>query len=130
MKVRGLNHITLATRDLQRAIPFYRDTLGLVLAHEWPQGAYFTAGDLWFCLSLDERAQPSDSYTHFAFDVDPSDFDILSQHVRNSGVQIWKENRSEGASLYFCDPDGNRLELHVGSLTTRLDAMKKELALC
>lgn len=130
MKVRGLNHITLSTCDLKRAIPFYRDTLGLVLEHEWPQGAYLTAGDLWFCLSLDVGTKPSDNYTHFAFDVDPDAFDALSQQVKNSGAQIWKENKSEGASLYFCDPDGNRLELHVGSLSSRLSAMKKELAPC
>ncbi|WP_159065009.1 hypothetical protein [Thaumasiovibrio subtropicus] len=29
-------------------------------------------------------------------------------------------NRSEGQSLYLLDPDGHKLELHVGDLNSRL----------
>jgi len=128
--IRGLNHLTLATRDLPRAITFYRDTLGLTLARDWPEGAYFEAGDLWLCLSLDPDAGQPNSYTHAAFDVAAEDFEAMAQKIRTSGARIWKDNRSEGASLYFTDPDGNQLELHVGSLVSRLDTMNKELAVC
>jgi hypothetical protein len=34
--------------------------------------------------------------------------------------RIWKQDRSEGASTYFLDPDGHKLEIHVGSLQSRL----------
>ena len=128
--IRGLNHLTLATRDLPAAIAFYRDTLGLPLAKSWAGGAYFTAGDLWLCLSLDPDAEQPRSYTHFAFDVSAEDFEPFSHKIRASGARVWKDNRSEGASLYFCDPDGNQLELHVGSLASRLETMNKELATC
>jgi hypothetical protein len=49
------------------------------------------------------------------------EFDTLAERVRRQAA-IWKDNRSEGASLYFLDPDGHRLELHVGSLASRLAA--------
>lgn len=122
-KIQGLNHLTLAVTDLERSVSFYRDVLGLELRALWQEGAYLEAGTLWLCLSVDASAsevQRSD-YTHYAFDVAAGDFDALSDRVRRQAT-VWKDNRSEGASLYFLDPDGHRLELHVGSLATRLAA--------
>ena len=37
----------------------------------------------------------------------------------------WRTNSSEGESLYILDPDGHRLELHVGSLATRLEDYRR-----
>jgi hypothetical protein len=51
--------------------------------------------------------------------VAAADFGPLAARVRGTS-RLWKENTSEGDSLYFLDPDGHRLELHVGSLDSRL----------
>lgn len=40
-------------------------------------------------------------------------------------AQAWRDNRSEGASFYFLDPDGHRLEAHVGDLASRLRACRE-----
>lgn len=119
--VRGLNHITLAVSDLDRSIAFYRDILGMRLRADWPEGAYLEAGALWLCLSRDAAARtaPHPDYSHLAFDVAEADFAPLAARVR-AAARIWRENRSEGASLYVLDPDGHRLELHVGTLASRL----------
>ncbi|WP_428391353.1 VOC family protein [Lichenicoccus sp.] len=119
--VTGLNHVTLAVGDLDRAVPFYRDVLGLQLRAIWSTGAYFEAGSLWLCLSLDEhaRSEPHPDYTHTAFSVDAKDFGPLSTRIKENAPS-WRENRSEGPSLYFLDPDGHKLEIHVGSLADRL----------
>lgn len=117
-----LNHLTLSVRDLARSISFYTDTVGLRLWASWDRGAYLTAGATWVCLSLDEhtRTEVAAEYTHVAFGCDTGEFEARSAHIRASGAVIWKDNRSEGDSLYFLDPDGHKLELHVGDLPTRL----------
>ncbi len=123
--IRGLNHLTLAVRDVDRAVAFYRDVLQFDVAKTWPDGAYLTAGTLWLCLSRDPRTReaPHPDYTHAAFDVAADAFPQVCDRVRASGAPIWKDNRSEGESLYFLDPDGHKLEIHVGTLKSRLAAM-------
>ena len=124
--IRGLNHLTLAVRDVGRAVAFYRDVLGFHVAKTWPEGAYLTAGPLWLCLSHDPetRSAPHPDYTHVALDVAAEDFAAVADRITGSQATIWKDNRSEGESLYFLDPDGHKLELHVGTLESRLAAME------
>lgn len=127
MPLRGINHVTLAVRDLDRALHFYVDRLGSRLRARWARGAYLEAGTLWLCLELDEcaRGRPTLDDSHIAFTVDPADFAALAQAIRAGGAAVWKENRSEGESLYFCDPDGHKLEIHVGDLRSRLRACRQ-----
>lgn len=121
-RVTGLNHLTLAVADLDRSVGFYRDVLGCDLRAVWADGAYLEAGALWLCLSLDPRdAIPERTdYTHVAFDVAAEAFEVLAARII-AHAPVWKTNASEGQSLYFLDPDNHRLELHVGTLTSRLD---------
>lgn len=121
MAVLGLNHITLAVADVQRSLTFYRDILGFTLRAIWADGAYLEAGSLWLCLSRDDhvRQTPHADYTHVALSVAKDAFADMSKTLMSACV-IWKENSSEGHSLYFLDPDGHKLEIHVGSLESRV----------
>jgi catechol 2,3-dioxygenase-like lactoylglutathione lyase family enzyme len=118
--ISGINHLTLAVRDLDRALGFYVDGLGCILRARWDRGAYLEAGALWLCLELDEETRPWDDDSHIAFSVTPSELEALA-----IGARTWKENRSEGASRYILDPDGHKLELHVGDLASRLRARRE-----
>ena len=122
MAVTGVNHITLAVADLDRAIVFYRDVLGCRLRAIWAGGAYLEAGSLWLCLSLGTYAAtaPVSDDSHIALRVSKDDYAALHERLV-AQCPIWKQNRSEGASTYFLDPDGHKLEIHVGSLESRLD---------
>ncbi|WP_221931601.1 VOC family protein [Palleronia caenipelagi] len=115
----GVNHVTLAVLDLDRSVIFYTDLLGARLRARWPDGAYLTLGDLWLCLELTVHMSPREDDSHLALSAAPGSFDPLARRIR-SETRIWKENRSEGASVYFLDPDGHRLELHNGTLASRL----------
>ena len=119
--ITGLNHITLAVGDLQRSLGFYQGLLGMELRAEWPEGAYLEAGSLWLCLALapNRCATSTPDYTHIALSVTDGGFDALAARI-TADAERWRENRSEGDSLYFLDPDGHKLELHDGSLASRL----------
>jgi len=122
----GLNHLTLAVTDLNRSVAFYQNLLQLRLDARWDNGAYLSLPGLWLCLSLDplRPSVPAAEYTHAAFTVGADDFAALVQRLRAVGVVEWRDNRSEGASFYFLDPDGHKLEAHVGDLTSRLQACR------
>lgn len=116
-EITGVNHVTLVVADLDRALAFYGDTLGLRLRARGPRMAYLEGGALWLCLELGQPC-PAQDDSHIAFSVTPETLARLS--ARLNDAPRWKDNRSEGASVYLLDPDGHKLELHVGSLETRL----------
>lgn len=125
----GINHITLSVRSLEESFKFYRETLGLKPLMKKGKTAYLLAGDLWFCLEEDPatRLQALPEYTHVAFTVKQSDFALMARKVRESGAEIFKENKSEGDSLYFLDPNGHRLEIHVGDWKSRLEVYRNHM---
>ncbi|ADO50049.1 FosA family fosfomycin resistance glutathione transferase [[Enterobacter] lignolyticus] len=124
----GLNHLTLAVSQLAASLDFYQRLLGLRLHARWEHGAYLSCGELWLCLSVDPQRQSTapehSDYTHYAFSIDEQDFAAFTERLERHGVVIWKKNKSEGASYYFLDPDGHKLEVHVGTLAQRLAACR------
>jgi catechol 2,3-dioxygenase-like lactoylglutathione lyase family enzyme len=126
--ITGVNHITLAVRDVEQSFAFYSEVLGFRPQAKWPDGAYLLAGETWVALVRDDlvRREALPEYTHVAFSVSSQDFGPLSERIRRSGAEIWQENRTEGASLYFIDPNGHKLEIHASDLTARLRAARQE----
>ncbi|MDX6021620.1 fosfomycin resistance glutathione transferase [Scandinavium sp. V105_16] len=122
----GLNHLTLAVTDLARSIDFYQQQLGLRLHARWNSGAYFSCGSLWLCLSVDTQVSDKRDYTHYAFSIAVSEFAGFVARLEAQGAVMWKDNKSEGESFYFLDPDGHRLELHVGDLAQRVAACREK----
>ena len=129
--ITSINHITLAVIDIKKSFAFYRDVMSFKPLVKWDKGAYFLICDeinvndgLWFCLNVDENRKPSSCNTHYAFSVSENIFDEISAKVVASGAQIFKENTSPGDSLYFLDPDGHKLEIHVGNWVTRIEEKK------
>lgn len=119
--IRGLNHITISCSDLNRSLSFYHKLLGMTLEHQWDKGAYLSAGELWFCLAENKNYKaPKQGYTHIAFSVSQEDLQSWQSKFQQAGVQEWQDNKSEGDSIYFLDPDGQQLELHVGDMQSRL----------
>ena len=123
----GMNHITLAVKDIDKSFSFYRDVLELSPLVKWDKGAYFLVAGFWFCLNVDANREPNLCYTHYAFTVTKENFNVISQKIINSGAKTFKENNSPGLSLYFLDPDGHKLEIHVGDYKTRIESKKIDI---
>ncbi len=126
--IKGINHITFSVSNLDRSFDFYRNILGFKPLMKNNKSAYFLAGDLWFCIEEDLKARTETlpDYTHVAFSIDSKDYLHFTENIIKSGVKLFKENKSEGDSLYFLDPDGHKLEIHVGDWQTRMANYKKQ----
>lgn len=125
--ITGVNHITFSVSDLDKSFKFYTDVLNCKPVAKWKKGAYLLAGNLWLCLSFDEKTRKAalPEYTHIALNVSVDDWEKCSRQIFD-GATIWKQNTSEGDSLYFLDPDGHKLEIHASDLQARIEAIKKQ----
>ncbi len=91
----GINHLTLAVRELPRSIAFYQGNLGFRLAARWRTGAYLELGSLWLCLSVDHQrlSAPALDYTHYAFTVAQEHFHAFVLKLRSQGIAQWKKTK-------------------------------------
>ncbi|MBR7465562.1 glutathione transferase, partial [Klebsiella pneumoniae] len=55
-----------------------------------------------------------------------ADFASFAALLDVAGVAGWNLDRSEVAADYFRDPDGHKLERHVGSLAQRMAACREQ----
>lgn len=123
---------TLYVTDLDRAVKFYRDVLGLPLIYDdyfsEGRGAAFQVGDgpsvlLIFRADITKKggtlpAHGATGAGHAAFRVEPQELPLWKQRLQDHGVAIEAEFAfgENPPSIYFRDPDGNSLELAVSTI--------------
>lgn len=118
--------IMVPTRDRARAIPFWRDVLGLRLLAEDPFAAVFDAGGTILRLSdiADWVAHP-----HTILGLDVPDIEASVAGLAAAGVTclhydgfgqdargIWTSPDGGARIVWFTDPDGNNLSLSQGAV--------------
>jgi glutathione S-transferase fosA5 len=126
--VGSLNHVTLSVTELERSFRFYSQVLGFRPLARWNRGAYLLAGEqTWICLSVDPHTRIASlaEYSHLAFSATDTSFADTVARIRDSGAAVWQDNSSEGDSYYFLDPDGHKLEVHVGDWKSRVEACRQ-----
>ena len=112
-----IGQIAIRVRDLDRAVAFYRDVLGLKLLFRAPPAlAFFDVGGVWLMLSPPDRAEFDHPASILYFDV----ADILAAHETLSarGVSFREEphriHAEAGRELWlasFLDSEGNTYAL-------------------
>ena len=127
IKTKGLYHSGIPVNDLDRAIEFYRDVLGMDVANVARDDlkglgrADLRSGGSIVVLfqrpnPIERDALAEDGVTHQAFFVDGDDFDTAEERMRAAGVRIHEVpvvERRSGRGFYFFDPDGNLLQLYA-----------------
>jgi lactoylglutathione lyase len=121
----GLFESHLPVVDLARSVAFYREVVGLELAHEVPErgAAFLWCGGpgksmlgLWSIGSI-----PMGISLHIALRVELADLLAAPRHLEEHGIQalsFFTEPATEpsvigwmpAAAIYFRDPDGHHLE--------------------
>ena len=112
MRALGVHHVSINVDDVDAAIAFYVDQLGLRVNDERPDfgfgGAWLDAGGQQVHL-IEGRPAPALGQ-HFALRVD--DLDAAIADLRASGVEVSDPSPvGRGRQAFLQDPAGNSIEL-------------------
>jgi catechol 2,3-dioxygenase-like lactoylglutathione lyase family enzyme len=113
MKTLAVHHVSINVDDVDRAVRFYTDVLGLSRRADRPElgveGAWLDAGAQQ--VHLIHAEPPPGRGQHFALLVD--DLDLVVAELRSGGVRVSDPSPVGGSRQAFLDdPAGNLIELH------------------
>ena len=132
IRVRGFDHVAINVRDIEKSLEFYTKVLGLKISereHQKPGIEYFLdCGTSLVGLIQGNPAQGLHKLehegiggNHMAFRVTTSEFDAAVEELRKNGVAItYLKKRERSWSVYFLDPDGNKLEITAWPLEDKV----------
>ncbi|OLC17050.1 MAG: hypothetical protein AUH29_03425 [Candidatus Rokubacteria bacterium 13_1_40CM_69_27] len=124
IRLKKLGHVQLRVADLERSKAFYRDVLGFRVAEQDPKHGdlFMTLGEDFHTLDFSQHPSPETGQgpsrplgvAHIAFQV--SSYQALREAyctLLERGVPIDRAmDHVNQRSIYFLDPDGNRLEIY------------------
>ena len=126
-RTKGLDHVVLRAKDIDRMLGFYRDVLGLPVAkHNEPLGLWhLKAGTSMIDLvdmvgPLGEAGDPTlnevRNLDHLALKIAPFDEAAILAYLESNGIAAKPAEMrfgadGDGPSIYLCDPEGNGVEL-------------------
>ena len=119
---RGVHHVALLCRDVERTVDFYQGVLEFPLTEMFENRDYGGSTHFFFDLGngnalaffdlpgldLGAYAEVLGGLHHLAISVEPERWRRLKANLDAAGVAY---DHVDGSSLYFTDPDGARLEL-------------------
>ena len=119
LRVKGLDHVVLRVADMDRAIAFYEQVLGLHIERRLPEIGLVQLRAGTAMIDLVPRTEDEDegrNMDHFAVRIDEMDVPAIAAHLKRHGIDAGEVRRRYGAegygsSIYITDPDGNTVEL-------------------
>ena len=122
MTITHIKETCLYVKNLEKAITFYSEILGLqLLSRIKDKHAFFRIGNTMLLLFNPDNSRTKESppghfaegYQHIAFEVPASEYENTKIEFNSKGVQIIDELiwANKLKSFYFRDPSGNILEI-------------------
>ncbi|HEX8977302.1 MAG TPA: VOC family protein [Solirubrobacteraceae bacterium] len=117
-----IGHVNLTVSDLDRAVRFYRDVIGLHVTQRDRQSAFLAAGEYHHHLALniwDPEATPRPAHSaglhHFALRLPDLTAlaEVVARLLRAGHPLLGATDHGVNLAVYLRDPDGNGLELMV-----------------
>jgi predicted enzyme related to lactoylglutathione lyase len=119
MKFNGLNQIgqiSIPVQDLETAVEFYRDSLGMDFLFQVPNMAFFDCGGVRILLATPEEGEPDQRSSIIYFKV--AEIQAATDALRDKGVVIISDPHLIAEMpdhnlwmSFFQDPDENMLAL-------------------
>jgi catechol 2,3-dioxygenase-like lactoylglutathione lyase family enzyme len=117
MQTTGLHHVAISVKEIEPAVRFYADVMGLEQI-ERPDfgfpGAWFQAGGNQIHLMEMPDAEP-DPRQHYALRVDDLDEAVAAIEAAGGRVSRAPDVAGAGRQAFVRDPSGNRIELNQPS---------------
>ncbi len=127
--ITGVNELVLEVVDLERAVRFYTEDLGLPLVERWPhrEAAWVMAGErtrigLWRP-QVGLAQGRGGVHVHFALHIDDVGYDALVTRLRERGHEVEEhvfDTYEESRAAYVTDPDGNVVEFWTWDVSNHL----------
>ena len=123
IKVLGIDHVALCVSDLNRSLEFYTKVLGLKISereYQKPGVEHFLDCGTSLVGLIQGDKTGNQHYlqdgglggNHFSFRVPTGEFDRIAEELKSQKITItYLKKREKSWSIYFLDPDGNKLEL-------------------
>ena len=123
IQLQGIDHVAINVRDLKKSLEFYTGALGLnVTEREYskPGVEYFLDCGSSLIGLIQGKTQDGEHLlkeeglggNHLAFRVRTGDFDKAVEELKKQNIPItFSKKREKSWSVYFSDPDGNKLEI-------------------
>lgn len=119
--VRRIDHVVLRARDVAALTRFYTAVLGAAVERELPEIGLvqIRVGQSLLDLVPATDDGPGRNMDHLCFRIEPMDADAIRTRLAPFGIAPDPVARRYGAdghgpSVYFLDPEGNRIELKGG----------------
>jgi len=115
-----VGHVHLKVRQVDRALSFYTETLGLTVEERHGRYAFLSWGERHHDVAIQGVGEdaagpgPGVGMYHAAFEVQtPAALRETYERLRERGVAVSPVDHGISKAIYFDDPDGNGLEVYL-----------------